>query len=98
MIRLAGRAPAGDLAVDLCPARPGSVQRFQEEEPRPFAQHEAVAVTRKRTRGALGSMIPALGQDAHQQEAADDEVGDRSVGASYQHALRRAEADLAEGV
>ena len=44
VVRLAGRAIARDLGVDLCPAGEGGLALLDDHHPRPFAENEAVPV------------------------------------------------------
>src|SRR5260370_13247729 len=66
VIGFAGRAVAGDLAVNVRPARLGPLHLFHHEEPRTLGDHEAVAILRKGPRGACGVTVPTGGHDSPQ--------------------------------
>ena len=60
--------------------------------------HEAIAVGGKRTRRALGIVVPRLGQRAQQRVALDDSRRDRRIHAAHQKHRQHARLDVLVGV
>src|SRR5207237_200038 len=80
VIGFASRAITGDFGPDFGAARDGVFAFFDDNEPRAFAKHEAVAGAVEWARGALGRVVVFGGHGAHQAKAGHDAGRDGSVG------------------
>ena len=58
VVRVAVPSVAGDDAVDVRAARDRTLERLEDDKPRAFGHHEAVAVGVERTRRARGIVVP----------------------------------------
>jgi hypothetical protein len=98
VVGLAGGTVADELSVDAGAAGEGAFAFLDGEEPGAFGEDEAVAVGGEGPGAAFGVIVPALGHDAHELEATEDEGGDGGVGAAGDNAVDHAGLDHAHGV
>src|SRR5271169_1612180 len=94
MVRFAGRGVSGNLAVDVRTTRQRPLALLQNEKPGALTQHETVAVARKRPGSPLRLGVPARGQDAHQNEPAQDEWSNRRVHAARNHRVNHTRLNI----
>ena len=88
VVGVGGVADAGGDAVDLRAARPRVLLGLEDDDPRPLAEHEAVAVLVVGPRGAL-RLVVARGHGAHRREGGQVELVDRRLRATRDRRRRR---------
>ncbi len=96
VVSVAGRAVAGDLAVNAGPARAGPLGLLENEHPRTLAQHEPVAVGGERPGGGRRVGFARGREDPHHGKAFHDSAHDGRVDAAREHDILGAELDRAE--
>ena len=90
-------AVADHLGVDPRAAGHGEFQLLEDEDSRPFAEHEAVPVGVERAAGT-GRVVVALRQGAHRREGADAHGRDGGLGAAGDHHVGVVVLDGLEGL
>src|SRR5580658_9613393 len=96
-----GEAVADDFGENLCAARLGELELFEDQDAGTLADDEAIAVLVEGTAGVLGVVV-ACGKGAHGGKTGNAERGDRGLGAASDHyigivALNETES-VADGV
>ena len=87
MVRVAGHAVADNLGDNFRAATLRKFERFEDQNARAFAHHEAIAFGVERTAGAFRFVI-ARGKRAHGGESADAHGGNGSFRATRDHHFR----------
>lgn len=87
MISVARRAVAGNLSIDLRAALLRTLEVFEDVDPRAFAEHDAGAVARERSRGARRLIVPLICEHGHQVKSGEDAGSDGRINAAREHRL-----------
>src|SRR5579864_8876587 len=93
VIGLASRSVTDDLSQDICAAGFGMFVFFENKHPTSLAQHKTVAIGRKGTRALFRRIVPLLGKDLHQDEAAHGAKRNRRVCAAGQNPVEASRLD-----
>ena len=97
VIRVARHPISGHLGVDLRAACDGAFAFFEDDDARPFAHDEAVALEIPRTRGVLRIVVPRR-QRAHRRETSHSERRDHRFAAAGEHHVGVVVANHATGI
>src|SRR5918911_1471784 len=98
VVSVAGRSVADQLGVNLRAAPAGVFQLFEQDDPRAFTEHEAIAVGVERPRGARGLFVAVRRHRAHAAKGRHQPEGDAGFDAAGDDRVELAEPYGVPGV
>jgi len=97
VVRVPRHPVSHDLTQDGRPSAACVAELLEDQDPGPFADHEAVTITIEGTRGPLGLVVPGA-ERPHRAESPDTHLAHGGLGAAGDHGVGQSALDEPERV